>query len=61
MAFDIVVGDECIGCGVCVSLSDNFEVTDGKAHPKSVRVNEAGQNKEAAEACPVKCIHITEG
>jgi ferredoxin len=60
MAFKIEITDDCIGCSQCVNHCDNYEVTDGKAHPKNAQVDEIGCNQKAADECPVKCIHITE-
>ena len=58
----------CIGCSACTAVSDNWEMNaDGKAdikkgknvgENKELEVNELGTNKEAAEVCPVNCIHI---
>ena len=60
-----IVEDECIGCGVCESTcGDNWELVekDGqyKAKQKKKNVDDIGCNKEAAEVCPVNCIHIVE-
>jgi ferredoxin len=57
--------DECIGCSACVAVcDDNWEVVEMdsmlKAQPKQAEVDELGGNKEAAEQCPVSCIHITD-
>jgi len=53
--------EKCIGCGACVgACPDNWEMgDDGKAKPKS-RDSDLECNKDAAEACPVKCITVTE-
>jgi len=52
--------EKCIGCGACAAVcSDNWEIDDGKAHPKSLD-SDAECNKEAANACPVQCIHVKE-
>jgi len=50
----------CIGCGACVSICpDNWKMgSDGKAHPKKTAVAEIGCNKDAADSCPVQCIHV---
>lgn len=40
---------------VCPS---NFELKDGKAKPKKTEVSQIGCCQEAADTCPVKCIHI---
>lgn len=62
---------ECIGCGICVAISDKFWEMDneGKSHLKNSQSNnnwefleidnlDLSVNKEAAEACPVNIIHI---
>ena len=51
----------CIGCGVCVAVCPgNWEMTDdGKAKPKKSE-SDLDCNKEAADACPVNCIHVEE-
>lgn len=52
--------DACIGCGACTSC-DNFELgDDGKAKAKQAELDEIGCSQEAADACPVNCIKITE-
>ena len=51
--------EKCIGCGACVSVSDNFEIKDGKAIVKNPGSKDKS-NKEAAEICPVKAIIIKE-
>lgn len=58
---------ECIGCGACCSLSDEWEM-DGmhatlldseKIEGREEKVvKEQGSHKDAAECCPVNCIHI---
>ncbi len=53
------VREDCIGCGACVAVCDNWEmVSDGKSRAKKTEVSEVGCNKEAADVCPVGCIHI---
>ncbi|MFH1972302.1 MAG: ferredoxin [archaeon] len=56
---------ECIGCGACTSQCpenwDLVETSDGfKAKPKKTDINENeyDSNQEAADICPVDCIHI---
>lgn len=63
---------KCIGCGACASVCERyFEMEeDGKSHLKSSKktqegeyeldVDDPGCIKEAANSCPVQCIHITE-
>ena len=59
MGFKITIDqDECIGCGACTAVSDNFELDGDKAKPKKSSVNEIGTNQEAADACPKGCIHV---
>jgi len=63
--------EKCIGCGSCVALCPKFweMAEDGKAsllnskkNPKTgndeLEVQKIGCNQEAADACPVQCIHI---
>lgn len=61
----------CIGCGACAAVcADNWEMNDdGKSDIKGAKkvgekqtkeITSMGCNKEAAEACPVNCIHIDE-
>ena len=65
------VREECIGCGSCVSICSGFwEMNkDGKSDLKKAKnigkkqvleVNDLKCNMEAAETCPVNCIHIYE-
>ena len=61
----------CIGCGACAAVCpDYWEMgDDGKSLLKgakgknggSVQLKEAGCNTEAAQGCPVNCIHLEEG
>lgn len=55
--------DKCIGCGTCQAVCPRYWKVedDGKAKylgPAEMPEKDAGCNKEAAEACPVQCIHI---
>ncbi|MEM7821728.1 MAG: ferredoxin [Candidatus Aenigmatarchaeota archaeon] len=60
--------NECIGCGACVSTCENFwSLKNGKSNLKGAKkvgqnfeleVEELDCNKDAAEVCPVNCIHI---
>ena len=61
----------CIGCGACVSICpDNWEMrSDGKSYLKNskqvgekteLELNDIGCNQEAADSCPVECIHIVQ-
>lgn len=59
MAKIVQTHEECIGCGACVAVCDNWEMgSDGKAQAKKTDVDEIGCNKEAADVCPVGCIKI---
>jgi len=62
---------KCIGCGSCVTLCPKYWEMgeDGKAHLlnsefdsqkdiEKLEVKEIGCNQEAADICPVQCIHI---
>lgn len=61
---------KCIGCGACAVVCPAFweMAEDGKANLKGAKkiqnenyqleVEEVGCNKEAADSCPVQCIHI---
>ena len=64
--------EECIGCGSCSALCEKFwklDDSDMKAHIVGGKKDESGEslevadsdlscNMEAAEACPVNCIHV---
>ena len=52
--------EKCIGCGTCVSICDNFELIDGKSHPKKEDVEKITCEKQAEESCPVGAIKISE-
>ena len=54
--------EECIGCGACAATcSDSFEMKDDtKAHPINSDVEDIGCAMDAAQTCPVTCIHITD-
>ena len=61
MAFKVTVNeDECIGCGVCAGVCDNFELDGDKAKVKESPVDEVDCNQEAADACPKACISVEE-
>lgn len=56
---------QCTGCGACsASCPDGFEMKEGedmpKAQVKTPDINELGCCMDAAQVCPVNCIHITE-
>jgi len=60
----------CIGCGACAAVCpDYWEMAGDKSHLKGskaqgeqfvLEVPKAGCNNEAAQSCPVNCIHIEE-
>jgi ferredoxin len=61
--------DKCIGCGACAAICPKFweMKDDGKSYLKGskkkgniyeLEVKDAGCNKEAADTCPVECIHV---
>jgi len=61
----------CIGCGACAAVCpDYWEMAgDGKSHLKGSKkqgeqffldLPKAGCCNEAAQSCPVNCIHIEE-
>jgi ferredoxin len=67
--------DICIGCGACASVCPKywFMADDGKSNVKGATKTGEGEreildnlttdydcNKEAADSCPVNCIHIIE-
>lgn len=62
--------EKCIGCGACVALDPaNWEMNGDKASLKNSKekdgifvkeVASAGTSKDAANACPVQCIHVEE-
>ncbi len=57
---------QCTGCGACnASCPDVFEMKDDesgmpKAAVKSSEVDDLGCAMDAAQVCPVNCIHITD-
>ena len=60
-----VVEKDCTGCGACVAACPEcFDMQDSakgqKAVPKASEVDEIGCAMDAAEVCPVNCIHILE-
>ena len=62
MVFKVVIDHEtCIGCGACVATCEaSFEMDGDKAKVKTPTVEDGTGVKEAAEGCPVDCIHVTE-
>jgi ferredoxin len=53
--------NECIGCGVCVQICpDVFSMDDDAGVSKVINASGAPCAKEAADSCPVGCIHVDE-
>jgi ferredoxin len=58
--------EECTGCMACnATCPEVFEMKDDdkgaqKAKPVKEDVDELGCAMDAAQVCPVNCIHITE-
>ncbi|MBI5158965.1 ferredoxin [Candidatus Micrarchaeota archaeon] len=52
--------DACIGCGACVAICpDVFEMNDeGKSMVKTPEVDDSSCAEQAANGCPVQCIHL---
>ncbi|MBD3318337.1 ferredoxin [Candidatus Woesearchaeota archaeon] len=62
---------ECIGCGSCTAIAEEFWTIsdDGKVDLKGAKkvgleehleLDDLKDNMDAAECCPVNCIHIYE-
>ncbi|MEI7961332.1 MAG: ferredoxin [archaeon] len=71
MAFKVIQdNDACIGCGACAAIcptdwkmeGDKAVLIGGKKEGKlfSKVVKDAGCSKDAENACPVKCIKVSE-
>lgn len=55
----IKVNETCIGCGACVAMDpEHFDFDGGVSVAISQEVTDSV--KEAAEACPVGAIEVTE-
>ena len=58
--------EECTACQACVaSCPEGFEMgqddkENEKAKPKTPDIDDLGCCMDAAQVCPVNCIHITE-
>ncbi len=63
--------EKCIGCGTCAMLCPNFwqmgeegkaKLEEGEKNKETGNVERdvgsAGCNEEAAQSCPVECIHV---
>jgi ferredoxin len=55
--------EKCIGCGACAqTCPENWELVEEngemKAKVKQTELEEVGCNQEAADGCPVECIHV---
>ena len=56
----VVVSEDCIACGLCMSLSDLFEMgEEGRA--QVLAEVEADEVQEAIDSCPVGAISLEEG
>jgi len=64
--------DACIGCGTCSAVCSKYWKMENDGKSTLIGGKKAGNNfelevesadcsQEAAEACPVNCIHIEEG
>jgi len=62
---------ECIGCGACAAVAPKFWEMNADGKSDLIKGKEVGEtqelelddlenNMEAAEVCPVNCIHIYE-
>jgi len=62
---------KCIGCGSCVAVCPRFwemgedgrakllnSESDPKTDTENLEIKKKECNQEAAEVCPVQCIHI---
>jgi ferredoxin len=61
MAYKVtVIQEECIGCGACPAVCDNFAMVGDKAKEKKQEIadEELEKNREAADSCPQSCIKI---
>ena len=65
--------EKCIGCGSCVAVCPKYweMVDDGKSNllgakvdfkngNQELEIKEIECNQDAADSCPVQCIHITQ-
>ncbi len=52
--------EKCIGCGTCIAVCpEHFEMgEDGFARVKNSEAEEVGCSVNAAQSCPVQCIHV---
>jgi len=51
----------CIGCGACAAICpENWEMSGDKSRCKNTAPKAVGCNRQAADSCPVSCIHVTE-
>ncbi len=62
---------ECIGCGACAAVTPKYwemnadgksDIKEGKevGETQELELEDLDGNMEAAEVCPVNCIHIYE-
>ncbi|MBL7050944.1 ferredoxin [Candidatus Woesearchaeota archaeon] len=52
--------EECIGCGACAAVCDNWVMEGDKAKEIETEFDEIGCNQDAVDSCPVDCIKIVE-
>ncbi len=61
----------CIGCGACEAVAPDFWKMDDdgksnlvdsteKGNTQERELDDIAENQEAAEVCPVNCIHVYE-
>ncbi len=64
--------EKCIGCGSCVAVCPKYwkmaddgksdllgAKVDSKNGNQELEIEKAECNQDAADSCPVQCIHIT--
>ena len=51
--------NKCIGCGACVSISNNWKMVNDKAQPIKKVLTDLGTNADAKDSCPVGAIKIS--
>ncbi len=60
----VIVNDACIGCGICATIAPDIFIMDqetGKSVLKEdADLSDTEKLQEAADACPVAAIEITE-
>ena len=56
----IVDKDKCIGCGLCSGMCPDTFVMDEDGKSEAIRQEVSDCAKQAAEACPVEAITVSE-